>query len=98
MSETPEAKMERIKASMERINRLMAEMRGQSPKQEEPANNVISLFGRKPVERPESTSLDFHAVAKANAEKAAKLKAERVKANEAVKRSYRLQPKSGGDK
>ena len=75
MSETPEAKLERMKASMERINRLMAEMRGESPKQEEPANNVISLFGRKPVERPESAGLDFSATVKANAEKAAKLKA-----------------------
>ena len=98
MSETPEAKMKRITASLERINRLTAEMRGQSTKPDEPVNNVISLFGRKPVEKPESAGLDFSATVKANAEKAAKLKAERVKANEAVKRSYRLQPKSGGDK
>ena len=98
MSETPEVKLERMKASMERINRLMAEMRGESPKPEEPANNVISLFGRKPVEKPKPVNPDFSATVKANAEKAAKLKAERVKANEAVKRSYRLQPKSGGAK
>lgn len=65
------------------------------------SDKVVSLAKKKqeledkkteetPVESPTASETDFEAIAKANAEKAEKLKKERLNANKSVLRSYRI--------